>query len=229
LAVAGDYLFAGCADNTVKQWQISTVQFIRNFTGHTGNVWSIAINGQFLFSASVDFTVKQWQVAELCAAGRFWNGTACVNCPANQYSASVGNTVCVVCPAGQYSVAGSASCVACSLLWNGTMCINNGTSTTAITSRTTTTSVDPSAPSSVNFINSLFTDSTYQLVFFIATCAFGGIVLLLCLAVLIICLKQRKLGPNGKEQSMPRSSIGRPPTVAMFTQPQPAAEDFYYN
>ncbi|MEG3936472.1 MULTISPECIES: WD40 domain-containing protein [unclassified Microcoleus] len=60
----GQILASGCADTTIKLWDLSNRQEIRNLTGHTDAVISVAISsdGQVLASGSADATIKLWNL-----------------------------------------------------------------------------------------------------------------------------------------------------------------------
>jgi WD40 repeat protein len=60
---SGDIL--GSGDNTVRLWDVATGRELRQLTGHTEGVRSVAISpdGQTLASGSGDKTVRLWDVA----------------------------------------------------------------------------------------------------------------------------------------------------------------------
>jgi WD40 repeat protein len=62
VAVSGEWLFSSSDDKTVKQWKISTGEFIHTFRGHQDWLWSIAVSGEWLFSGGDDKTIKQWDI-----------------------------------------------------------------------------------------------------------------------------------------------------------------------
>ena len=58
----GHRLASAGRDGTVRVWDAATGQETLTFTGHTGEVWSVAFSrdGRRLASASADGTVKVW-------------------------------------------------------------------------------------------------------------------------------------------------------------------------
>ncbi|MBW4595644.1 MAG: pentapeptide repeat-containing protein [Brasilonema angustatum HA4187-MV1] len=60
----GNILASGCDDQTVRLWDVSTGQTLKNLLGHSGWVLSVAFSpqGRILASGSKDKTVKFWDV-----------------------------------------------------------------------------------------------------------------------------------------------------------------------
>ena len=58
LAVAGDKLFSGSYDYTIRVWSLDSLQRVKTLTGHTDAVRTLAVAGNKLFSGSYDGTVK---------------------------------------------------------------------------------------------------------------------------------------------------------------------------
>ncbi|MCP4372529.1 MAG: hypothetical protein GY797_31150, partial [Deltaproteobacteria bacterium] len=58
----GKFLASGSYDNTVRLWEVSTGEQLRELTGHSDSVWSVAFSpdGKFLASGSDDKTVRLW-------------------------------------------------------------------------------------------------------------------------------------------------------------------------
>ncbi|KAJ4792749.1 zinc finger WD40 repeat protein 1 [Rhynchospora pubera] len=60
LAVGGARLYSGSMDNTIKAWDLSTLQCIQTISDHSNAVMSLLYWDQFLLSCSLDNTVKVW-------------------------------------------------------------------------------------------------------------------------------------------------------------------------
>ena len=61
--VTSNILASGLADTTIKLWDVTNGQLIRNLTGHTGGIeWSLETinNGKILLSGSLDHTIRKW-------------------------------------------------------------------------------------------------------------------------------------------------------------------------
>jgi WD40 repeat protein len=69
----GKNIVSGRFDNTIKLWDINTRKILRNintgkilrnFEGHTDEVWSVTItpNGKYIVSGSFDNTIKLWDI-----------------------------------------------------------------------------------------------------------------------------------------------------------------------
>ena len=70
LAVAGDKLFSGSYDYTIRVWSLDNLQRVKTLTGHTDAVRTLAVAGNKLFSGSYDGTVKVRGGAGRGGAGR---------------------------------------------------------------------------------------------------------------------------------------------------------------
>ncbi|KAJ3124634.1 hypothetical protein HK098_000971 [Nowakowskiella sp. JEL0407] len=55
-------LFAGCLDNSVRKWDLSTGKLITKYAGHTSSVYSIAVASPYIFSGSSDGKIFQWLI-----------------------------------------------------------------------------------------------------------------------------------------------------------------------
>ncbi len=60
----GKYAMSGCADNTMKLWDVASAREIRTFRGHSYYVRSVAFSpdGKHVMSGSADNTMKLWDV-----------------------------------------------------------------------------------------------------------------------------------------------------------------------
>lgn len=58
LAVAGNRLFSGSYDYSIRVWNLSTLQREKTLTGHTDAVRALTVAGGKVFSASYDGTLK---------------------------------------------------------------------------------------------------------------------------------------------------------------------------
>lgn len=58
----GRWALSGSGDNTLKLWEVATGREVRAFSGHTEEVWSVAISpdGRWALSGSGDKTLKLW-------------------------------------------------------------------------------------------------------------------------------------------------------------------------
>jgi WD40 repeat protein len=63
LVVSGNWLFSGCDDKNIKQWEIPTDNLIKAFVGHKSAVHSIAVSGEYIFSGSSDKNINQWEIS----------------------------------------------------------------------------------------------------------------------------------------------------------------------
>ncbi|KAM5558772.1 hypothetical protein ABKV19_020454 [Rosa sericea] len=61
-------LYSGSGDNTIKVWDLETLQCVATLSGHSGVVTSLVCWDQFLISGSLDCTIKVWHMTE---AGNF--------------------------------------------------------------------------------------------------------------------------------------------------------------
>ncbi|MCP4382429.1 MAG: hypothetical protein GY798_13610, partial [Hyphomicrobiales bacterium] len=61
----GKFLASGSDDKTVRLWEVSTGEQLRELTGHSDYVLSVAFShdGKFLASGSYDNTVRLWDVS----------------------------------------------------------------------------------------------------------------------------------------------------------------------
>lgn len=60
LVVGGMKLYSGSMDNTIKAWDLTTLQCVQTLSDHTNVVMSLLCWDQFLLSCSLDNTVKIW-------------------------------------------------------------------------------------------------------------------------------------------------------------------------
>jgi WD40 repeat protein len=74
LAVAGDKLFSGSYDYTIRVWSLDSLQRVKTLTGHTDAVRTLAVAGNKLFSGSYDGSVKVCRAFGTEATG---HGQAC--------------------------------------------------------------------------------------------------------------------------------------------------------
>lgn len=65
LAIAGDKLFSGSYDYTVKVWSLDTLTRMKTLEGHTDAVRALSVADNRLFSGSYDSTVRVWDVSRL--------------------------------------------------------------------------------------------------------------------------------------------------------------------
>lgn len=65
LAIAGDKLFSGSYDYTVKVWNLDTLTRMKTLEGHTDAVRALSVADGRLFSGSYDSTVRVWDVVRL--------------------------------------------------------------------------------------------------------------------------------------------------------------------
>jgi len=61
--VEGTFMVTGSKDNSIKVWNISTGQQVRNYVGHSASITSVAFsnNGLYIISSSADKTVRIWE------------------------------------------------------------------------------------------------------------------------------------------------------------------------
>ncbi|KAL9688661.1 hypothetical protein QQ045_033084 [Rhodiola kirilowii] len=64
LIVRGTRVYSGSADNTIRIWDIDTLQCIETLSGHSGAVTSILCWDAHLLSGSLDGTIKVWAFNE---------------------------------------------------------------------------------------------------------------------------------------------------------------------
>uniref|UniRef100_A0A7N0TLX0 C3H1-type domain-containing protein n=1 Tax=Kalanchoe fedtschenkoi TaxID=63787 RepID=A0A7N0TLX0_KALFE len=60
LSVGGDRLYSGSADDTIRVWDIHTLQCIQTLSGHSGPVTCLVCWDSYLISGSLDATLKVW-------------------------------------------------------------------------------------------------------------------------------------------------------------------------
>ncbi|XP_044490774.1 zinc finger CCCH domain-containing protein 48-like isoform X1 [Mangifera indica] len=63
LTVGHNMLDSGSMDNTIKVWDLDTLQSVMTLDGHTDTPMSLLCWDQFLLSCSLDQTIKVWGVA----------------------------------------------------------------------------------------------------------------------------------------------------------------------
>jgi WD40 repeat protein len=61
----GDHVAVGCADGTIRIWDLKAGKVVQSLFGHTNNVYSVAFssNHQRLASAGADRTIRIWDLA----------------------------------------------------------------------------------------------------------------------------------------------------------------------
>ncbi|KAL5980920.1 hypothetical protein ACLOJK_028840 [Asimina triloba] len=64
LTVGGQRLYSSSLDNTIRVWDIATLQCLETLRGHTSAVTSVLCWDQYLLSASLDQTIKVWASTE---------------------------------------------------------------------------------------------------------------------------------------------------------------------
>lgn len=64
LAVAGNRLFSGSYDYSIRVWNLDTLQREKTLTGHTDAVRALTVAGGKVFSASYDGTLKVRMLAQ---------------------------------------------------------------------------------------------------------------------------------------------------------------------
>lgn len=64
LVGANNKLYSGSCDNTIRVWDLQTLQCIQTLHGHTREVTSVICWDRYLLSASVDNTLKVWAATE---------------------------------------------------------------------------------------------------------------------------------------------------------------------
>eukprot|EP00164_Ancoracysta_twista_P002225 GFYU01002942.1.p1 GENE.GFYU01002942.1~~GFYU01002942.1.p1 ORF type:complete len:1058 (-),score=276.22 GFYU01002942.1:150-3323(-) len=57
-----DGVFSGSTDQTVRQWDLNTVQVVHTYKGHEGGVKCVKEFYDYLFSSSLDGTVRCWSI-----------------------------------------------------------------------------------------------------------------------------------------------------------------------
>jgi WD40 repeat protein len=62
LAVAGDKIFSGSQDKTIKIWDLNSGKRLKTLTGHNSGIYSLAVSEGKLLSASADRTIKIWDI-----------------------------------------------------------------------------------------------------------------------------------------------------------------------
>lgn len=56
-------LISAAEDNTIKQWNLTSMSLIRTLNGHTNDIYSLAfINNETFISCSIDGTIKVWNI-----------------------------------------------------------------------------------------------------------------------------------------------------------------------
>nr|XP_016469073.1 PREDICTED: zinc finger CCCH domain-containing protein 48-like [Nicotiana tabacum] len=64
LVVGANRLYSGSMDNSIRVWNLETMQCLQILTGHTSVVMSVLCWDQFLLSCSLDQTIKVWAANE---------------------------------------------------------------------------------------------------------------------------------------------------------------------
>lgn len=69
MAFAGDRLYTGSWDKTIKQWDLTTGECLATLEGHTDFVKSLVLVGDTLYSGSSDCFLRKWDIHTLtCTA-----------------------------------------------------------------------------------------------------------------------------------------------------------------
>ncbi|KDO50119.1 hypothetical protein CISIN_1g011711mg [Citrus sinensis] len=64
LAVGGKRLYSGSMDNTIRVWDLDTLEAVMTLNGHTDAPMSLLCWDQYLLSCSLDNTIKVWIMTE---------------------------------------------------------------------------------------------------------------------------------------------------------------------
>ncbi|XP_056161920.1 zinc finger CCCH domain-containing protein 48-like [Syzygium oleosum] len=67
LTVGRDRLYSGSIDQTIRVWDLHTLECVQELVGHTDVVMSLLCWDQYLLSCSLDQTVKIWGATEDCS------------------------------------------------------------------------------------------------------------------------------------------------------------------
>lgn len=62
LTVVGQMLLAGCFENMIQVWSLTTFELAHKLTAHRGAVYCVAVQGEFAYSGSYDNTVRVWDL-----------------------------------------------------------------------------------------------------------------------------------------------------------------------
>ncbi|KAJ3392402.1 hypothetical protein HDU92_008461 [Lobulomyces angularis] len=57
------YLYSGCHNGLIKQWDTKTGNYIRSFTGHTNTITAMVVVDNYLYSGSDDSYIKKWSLS----------------------------------------------------------------------------------------------------------------------------------------------------------------------
>ncbi|XP_065899711.1 E3 ubiquitin-protein ligase TRAF7-like [Dysidea avara] len=66
LVLAGEFLFSGSSDNTIKVWDVAqSFKCVKTLTGHESTVLALCNHGDNMYSGSADQTIKVWNIKTL--------------------------------------------------------------------------------------------------------------------------------------------------------------------
>ncbi|KAL3898182.1 MAG: hypothetical protein SGCHY_002917 [Lobulomycetales sp.] len=65
VAVTDEYVFTGCRDEGIRVYALATDRLVHVFSGHCGEVSTLAVVGGLLVSGSLDGTVRQWRIKDI--------------------------------------------------------------------------------------------------------------------------------------------------------------------
>lgn len=63
IVIRNGFLFSGSADNSIRQWEISSQRLIKTYNGHTSEVLQILLEGNTMFSCGGDESIRIWYVS----------------------------------------------------------------------------------------------------------------------------------------------------------------------
>jgi len=80
MIVSGGRLYSGSEDNTIRVWDMSTLECVRTLSGHTHYVECMIVSGDRLYSGSWDSTIRVWDMNTLECVRTLSGHTYSVNC-----------------------------------------------------------------------------------------------------------------------------------------------------